>query len=778
MYRLFTITIILTLVLFCQTNVLGQNLVTNGDFTNWTGTFPNEVPDNWNVSGGPVNSGNTVTESSGQVHWISNGTGLNLFQNDVMLIDNYYIVTFDITSWTSGSMASGLSGGGNYSISGSGSYTQTFKATSTTIWFSRSGSGDFIFDDVVLELASIEVTVPNGGESWQAGTSQTINWTDNIDENVKIELFKDGVFDSEIVASTSSDGSYVWTVPNIASTDYMIKITDVSNSNILDFSDQTFTIGTDFEVDLLVCDNCGNCQNLIFGTNDDATDCFDPFYDLFAPPPAPSGAFDSRLISCSEQFIKDIRATNLDSIMIWDIEYQVATGCDNTTFSWDPGQLPAEGNFVLIDFATGGSLVSIDMRTNNSYTDIMDLGHLQIYFNYTVIINTDITDGFNMVSLPLEVEDNFYKALYPNAIDGTLFGFDGSYYSSDTVNVEEGYWLRFGSPEVVNYEGIEISLMDLDLISGWNMIGGPACDIALSSVVDPGGIIIPGTMFGFDGSYISTDTFTQGIGYWIRTNASGTITLDCSAAANLTKGSNNESFLIDLTEFNTVEIEDSRGNAQSLYFGGKLGEDLSIENYSLPPLPLPGLFDVRIPGGYRLSESDEIEIEIQSDNYPLKVKMTGKNDGSAAGYLIKEFAGNVEVGEREISDGMEIIISNENVNLLKLQLSSIIPARFVLEQNYPNPFNPVTNIKYALPVKANVILKVYNSIGQEIRSLVSEEKPAGSYEVEFSALGGSASGGDTYRLASGIYFYHLKAVNLSTGIGEVYVETKKMILLK
>ena len=158
--------------------------------------------------------------------------------------------------------------------------------------------------------------------------------------------------------------------------------------------------------------------------------------------------------------------------------------------------------------------------------------------------------------------------------------------------------------------------------------------------------------------------------------------------------------------------------------------------------------------------------------------MTGTNDGNTAVYLIKEFAGNVEVGEREITDGMEIIISNENVNVLKLQLSSIIPARFVLEQNYPNPYNPVTNIKYSLPVKGDVILKVYNSLGQEIRTLVNEEKPAGSYEVEFSAIGGSASGGGKYRLSSGIYFYHLKVVNLSTGVGEVFVETKKMILLK
>ena len=91
-----------------------------------------------------------------------------------------------------------------------------------------------------------------------------------------------------------------------------------------------------------------------------------------------------------------------------------------------------------------------------------------------------------------------------------------------------------------------------------------------------------------------------------------------------------------------------------------------------------------------------------------------------------------------------------------------------MEQNYPNPFNPVTSIIYGLPVKGDVILKVYNSIGQEIKTIVNEEKAAGTYEVEF----------DGSNIASGIYFYRLKVKNLDRGVGEVFVETKKMILLK
>ncbi len=85
---------------------------------------------------------------------------------------------------------------------------------------------------------------------------------------------------------------------------------------------------------------------------------------------------------------------------------------------------------------------------------------------------------------------------------------------------------------------------------------------------------------------------------------------------------------------------------------------------------------------------------------------------------------------------------------------------FVLEQNYPNPFNPSTTIKFTIPIKEYVTLKVFNLIGQEIQTLVDEEKTEGSYEIEFNASG----------LPSGYYFYRLQTGNR--------LETKKMILIK
>jgi 5-hydroxyisourate hydrolase-like protein (transthyretin family) len=95
------------------------------------------------------------------------------------------------------------------------------------------------------------------------------------------------------------------------------------------------------------------------------------------------------------------------------------------------------------------------------------------------------------------------------------------------------------------------------------------------------------------------------------------------------------------------------------------------------------------------------------------------------------------------------------------------PTIFILEQNYPNPFNPSTKISYTIPSvistevgNLNVTLKVFDVLGNEVKTLVNEYKPAGRYEVEFDA--GS--------LSSGVYYYQLRNGD--------YMQTKKMILIR
>ncbi len=114
------------------------------------------------------------------------------------------------------------------------------------------------------------------------------------------------------------------------------------------------------------------------------------------------------------------------------------------------------------------------------------------------------------------------------------------------------------------------------------------------------------------------------------------------------------------------------------------------------------------------------------------------------------------------TDAHTDLLISYNVTGLNDEETNQNPDNFLLSQNYPNPFNPSTIIKYSISNREFVSLKVYDVLGNEITRLVNEEKPAGTYDVEFTT--------QNLELSSGIYFYQLKAGN--------YSATRKMLLVK
>jgi len=101
-------------------------------------------------------------------------------------------------------------------------------------------------------------------------------------------------------------------------------------------------------------------------------------------------------------------------------------------------------------------------------------------------------------------------------------------------------------------------------------------------------------------------------------------------------------------------------------------------------------------------------------------------------------------------------------------LPNEVPVMFSLNQNYPNPFNPTTTISFGLPAQCFVSLKIFNSLGQEVSELASEELPAGMYLRQWNAE----------RLTSGMYFYRLEARQTTDGQAGQFSATKKLVLLR
>ena len=138
------------------------------------------------------------------------------------------------------------------------------------------------------------------------------------------------------------------------------------------------------------------------------------------------------------------------------------------------------------------------------------------------------------------------------------------------------------------------------------------------------------------------------------------------------------------------------------------------------------------------------------DDYGKYIQTT--SDG---GYIIAADTWSYGQGEQDIW-----IIKLEPDPTVDVDNEIDIIKNYKLSYNYPNPFNPQTKIQYSIPQSSNVLIKVFDILGNEIETLVDEEKQIGTYEINWYAEG----------LPSGFYFYQLRAGS--------FIETKKMILLK
>ena len=153
----------------------------------------------------------------------------------------------------------------------------------------------------------------------------------------------------------------------------------------------------------------------------------------------------------------------------------------------------------------------------------------------------------------------------------------------------------------------------------------------------------------------------------------------------------------------------------------------------------------------------DIERKI-SDNW----KKIGFVQGNGNSNSVKEYSytDNNPLGGNKIQYRLKQVNNDGTYEYSKVVEVEIVPKEFELYQNYPNPFNPSTKIRYQLPKRSKIVIKLYNILGSEVKEILNDVKDPGTYEIEVNAKD----------LPSGVYFYRLQAGS--------FVAAKKMILMK
>jgi len=363
-----------------------------------------------------------------------------------------------------------------------------------------------------------------------------------------------------------------------------------------------------------------------------------------------------------------------------------------------------------------------------------------------------VAEGWNIVSIPLDVPDRSKSAVFPGATS-SAFGFSSGYSTADTLEFGNGYWLKYGAPETLVIAGGVRIADTVTVMQGWNLIGCPTLPVPLDSISsDPPGLI-QGSIFGYQSGYAAVTALQPARGYWVKVVGNGTLTLRSDLTAAFP--ANPAVSALRTGGYGLLRISDAKGFTQELFVGHRSGPPVEI-----PPPPPAGVPDVRFEGGYLAVDSRALppggrDILIRDAVAPLSVSW----DGMPAGL-------NLDADGAVLPMGGEGRVVVRDVSTLRLTVGepaggpADAPRAFALEQNYPNPFNPSTVVRFEIGEEGPVDLGVFNPLGERVATLVDRVLPGGRYSREFDARG----------LPAGVYFARLRAGGETVSV--------KMLLVK
>ena len=399
---------------------------------------------------------------------------------------------------------------------------------------------------------------------------------------------------------------------------------------------------------------------------------------------------------------------------------------------------------LLLNIAIGGTWGGQQGIDNSIFPVRLEVDYVRVYqpdeaVNVTVTHN----EGWNLVGLPVNVTDGSLTAIYPDATGGTLYSYDGAYVDEDTLIPGEGYWLHFQDAGTTTMGDTPINSITMTLTEGWNLISGISTFVPIENILDPLGIVIEGTLYGFEGSYEDAYSIEPGKGYWINASADGYITISSGGSAKT----------ISTFKDRTEKANKLSFNSSDLYFGVSIPEEEML-SYQLPPKPPAGAFDVRFADNMKVTDNTGA------------IEITSNFDQLVITYDIKDDADWILAGDEEyrISGSGEIIVFG-NITGLTLNKVTEMPMAYSVSQNYPNPFNPTTTIRYDLPEHSHVSIMIYDLMGRRVTTLVNEPEEPGYKSVVWD---GTDSFGKP--ISAGLYLYQIRAGN--------FTRVHKMALLK
>ena len=491
----------------------------------------------------------------------------------------------------------------------------------------------FAFDDIsvtAVAAPTVTVTAPNGGETLAGNSSTTLTWSNTGSiANVKLEYsLNNGSTWTTISASTANDGSEAWTVPNSATTQGLVRVSDASNGSVNDASDNTFTITV-----------------------------------------APSGGYASLPYSTGFETPLDAYWTTSSSNGFGRIQLTTANS-------------PHSGSYHM----------TMDVSTNNNYAE----NHADLKLDLSGYTNVDLSFWWKDFGDENHANDGVYfssngGSTFTQVYTFTPASFGATYqqfvFDVDALCAANG--LTMTNTFVVRFQQYDNYSIATD--------GMSFDDISVTGTTGGGGTP-PITAE-------SEDNGSSG-------SADGPVGTGVAVSGNVGTTSDADWYYFDVSTAGNINV--------TLNIGSSADLDFFLYNSSL----------TEVARGYTVNNPEVANYNASTGRYYV---MVNGYSGATSAYTLT-----VNGGLAQIARGGE--------------KTDLLPDKLTLKQNFPNPFNPTTTISYFLPEEGLTVLKIYNVMGQEVRTLYNGHRKAGLYHEVWDGRSNSGA-----VVSSGIYIYRLQA---------------------
>ncbi len=227
----------------------------------------------------------------------------------------------------------------------------------------------------------------------------------------------------------------------------------------------------------------------------------------------------------------------------------VSPKSDRATLHWESNTEPDINRYRIYSDTAPNPIILIDSTDNSASTKLL-IGlkrGIKYYFRITAVdsssnesgysnqvdnirsFNLNISEGWNLISIPFLVQDNRKEIIYPTS-NSSAFAYQGSYVSSDTILLGKGYWVKYRSDQINQLSGYSVDIETVCVEKGWNMIGSISDSVADSTIISIPPQIITSQFFCYisGSNYLTSTIIAPGQGYWIKTNQAGKLILSSS----------------------------------------------------------------------------------------------------------------------------------------------------------------------------------------------------------------------------------------------------------